>query len=101
MVPASACPPNRRLRTGSLLREAGFARVRQFWQGRRDELDSEEFWDVQVVYSSAERLQLQQASAQEVDALKQDFLARCQRLRANAGKLIYPHSAMLYSAMRP
>jgi ubiquinone/menaquinone biosynthesis C-methylase UbiE len=87
-------------RTERMLRQVGFKRIRKDWQGRREDLDPEDFWRVQVTFASRERIRLQEASAQEVAALKHEFLERCRRVQANSGKLIYPHGAMLYSATR-
>jgi len=100
MVPESSRQPHRKLRIAGLMRQAGFTQIRQQWQGHREELDAEEFWDVQVVYASAERIRLQQASPNAVSALKQDFLRRCERTRMDAGNLIYRHAAMFYTATR-
>jgi ubiquinone/menaquinone biosynthesis C-methylase UbiE len=100
MAPEEMHPTHRHLRIAHMLRQAAFARIHRSWQGRREELDPMEFWDVQVVYASAERIRLQQASVQDVDALKQDFFPRCRRIRADGGKLIYRHAAMFYTATR-
>lgn len=101
MAPDEKHQPHRRLRIGRILRQAGFERIQRHWQGCREELDPEEFWSVQVVYASRERIRLGEASAREIAALKQDFLERCRRVQMNNGKLIYPHAVMFYAATRP
>ncbi len=93
-------PGGSRTNVARILRQAGFKRVYRRWQGYRDELDPEEFWRLQVTYASAARIRLQQASARELSALKQDFLERCRNVQANSGKLIYPHAAMFHAGMR-
>jgi SAM-dependent methyltransferase len=93
--------PHRRLQISRMLRQADFAGIRQSWRGERQELDPMDFWDVQVIFATAARIRLQQASALDIDALKQDFLARSRRVRARGGKLVYQHAAMFYTATRP
>jgi ubiquinone/menaquinone biosynthesis C-methylase UbiE len=83
-----------------MLRQAGFQGIRKAWQGYREDLDPEDFWRVQVTFASRERIRLQEASAQEIAAFKQEFLEQCRRVQANGGRLIYPHGAMLYAGMR-
>jgi ubiquinone/menaquinone biosynthesis C-methylase UbiE len=87
-------------RTKRMLRQAGFKRIHQHWQGNRQELDPEDFWSVQVTYASRERIRLQEASVQEVAALKQDFLERCRRVQARRGTLVYRNGARLYAGTR-
>ncbi len=86
--------------TERMLRQVGFKRIRRDWQGHREELDPEDFWSVQVTCASRERIRLQEASAQEVAALKQEFLERCRRVQAKSGTLVYRHGAMFYAGMR-
>ena len=93
-------PRTSQLRTRRMLRQVGFKRIRRHWQGRRQDLDPDDFWRVQVTFASRERIRLQEASAEELTELKQDFLERCRRVQANGGSLIYPHGAMLYAGMR-
>jgi len=93
-------PRTSQSRTSRTLRQVGFKRIRRYWQGHRADLDPEDFWRVQVTFASRERIRLQEASAQEIAALKHEFLERCRRVQANSGRLIYPHGAMLYTATR-
>jgi SAM-dependent methyltransferase len=83
-----------------MLRQVGFKCIRKSWQGCRDDLNAEDFWRVQVTFASRERIRLQEAAAQGVAALKQEFLERCRRVQANGGRLVYPHGAMLYVGLR-
>jgi ubiquinone/menaquinone biosynthesis C-methylase UbiE len=83
-----------------MLQQVGFRRVCRVWQGHREELDPNDFWRVQTTFASHERIRLQEASVPEIAALKEDFLERCQRVRAKDGTLLYRHGAMLYTAMR-
>ena len=93
-------PRTSELRTKRMLRQVGFKRIRRHWQGCREDLDPDDFWRVQVTFASRERIRLQEASADELAELKQDFLERCRRVQAKNGKLLYPHGAMLYAARR-
>jgi hypothetical protein len=83
-----------------MLWQVGFKCIHKDWQGHREDLDPEDFWRVQVTFASRERIRLQEASAQEIASLKQEFVERCRRVQANGGRLIYPHGAMLYAGMR-
>jgi ubiquinone/menaquinone biosynthesis C-methylase UbiE len=93
-------PKAPRTRISQMLRQVGFKRVRECWQGYREVLDPEDFWAVQVTYASQARIRLQHATRQEITSLKDDFLKRCRVVQANHGKLIYPHAAMFYVATR-
>lgn len=93
-------PRSSRTRVGQLLRQAGFGRVYQRWQGHREELDAEEFWRVQITYATEARIRLQQGAPDELAALEKEFLERCRRVQANHGKLVYRHAAMFYAGVR-
>jgi len=89
-----------RARISQMLQQVGFKRVHERWQGYREVLDPEDFWVIQVTYTSQARIRLQRAAHHQVAALKDDFLERCRVVQANRGKLIYPHAAMFYAATR-
>jgi ubiquinone/menaquinone biosynthesis C-methylase UbiE len=93
-------PKGPRIGVAQLLRQVGFHRVQQCWQGYCEELIPDEFWNLQVTYTSEARIRLQQAAPAELAALKEDFIERCRRVQANGGKLIYPHGAMFYLGTR-
>jgi SAM-dependent methyltransferase len=93
-------PHGPRIGVAQLLRQVGFHRVQQCWQGHCETLSPDEFWDLQVTYTSEARIRLQQAAPAELAGLKEDFIERCQRVQANRGKLIYPHAAMFYVGTR-
>jgi len=90
-----------RLPIRRLLRQAGFRHTHYAWYGLLEELSPEDFWSVQVTYSSEERMRLAEASVAEVTLLKQHFLEECQEVLSRNGKLVYPHSAMFYVSRRP
>jgi ubiquinone/menaquinone biosynthesis C-methylase UbiE len=83
-----------------LLRQAGFEKLDRYWQGHRERLDPDQFWRLQVTFGSGERMVLQEISAEERAALKQEFLARCRSVQAKGGTLIYSNAAMFYLGTR-
>ncbi len=93
-------PKGSRTRISRMLRQTGFKSVYRRWQGHCEELEPEEFWNLQVTYASEARIHLQRAAPADFVALKEDFLARCQSVLANHGKLIYRHAAMFYAGIR-
>lgn len=102
MTPSAKHQPlQHRPRITRLLREAGFKHIQQHWLGYSVEVNPDEFWRLQVTFSSRDRIRLQEASEQDVAALKRDFLERCRIVQNNNGKLIYPHAAVFYVVMRP
>ena len=88
--------PHRDVPIPRMLCKAGFRHVRSRWLGCRKELDTLDFWRLQVTFDSPARIRLQQASPQEIAALKQDFLERCRRVKEKKGALIYRYAAMFY-----
>lgn len=83
-----------------LLRQAGFRQVERRWLGRREKLDTDEFWRLQTTFDTRARMRLQQASAADIARLKQDFFARCEGVRAKNGALFYSYAAALYIGTR-
>lgn len=100
LQPAPDYQLHHRLSVARMLREVGFRRMHRCWLGCREELDAAEFWRLQVTFASPARISLQQASPQDVDALKQDFLERCRNVQAKNGALIYRYAAMFYVGTR-
>ena len=82
------------------LEAAGFSNIKSSWTGRVLELTEEEFWDVQAVYGSSERIALGNLSAEELGQLKGEFLARARRMRSRGGRLLYRYAAKFYVATR-
>jgi SAM-dependent methyltransferase len=96
LAPDPELQPHRDLPIPRMLCKAGFRHVRSRWLGCRKELDTPEFWRLQVTFDSPARIRLQQASPQDIAALKQDFVERCRRVKAKNGALIYRYAAMFY-----
>ena len=61
----------------------------------------EEFWDLQVTFSSFARKRIEAARLDQVEDLNCRFLSRCRDLKRLGGSLIYPYSAFIVSATRP
>lgn len=100
-TPTGKIPPDRAIKVPDLLRRAGFDRVGSCWHGACVELTAEDFWAVQAVYGSAERIRLAELPSGKVANLKEEFIERANKVRACGGRLIYPFGAMFYSAQRP
>ena len=85
-----------------LVRAAGFADVRTFWEGHAAVLDSpEEFWDIQRTYSTLVRERLARASADEVRDLREEVLTSGRRILERGGRMRYRHAALFVTARRP
>ena len=85
---------------GLLLAKAGFNGARREWWGERYKLSPAEFWDVQAVFDSEARERLTNCPDDRVQALKAQFLERCDNLAKRNVSLIYRTGAAIYSAMR-
>jgi ubiquinone/menaquinone biosynthesis C-methylase UbiE len=85
-----------------LVREAGFAKLRTHWMGHEVILDTpEEFWELQLTFSSVARKRLAQAPATQVEALRQEFLEICAAVQSRGGQLAYPTGAFYVVGERP
>ena len=86
----------------SLMRDAGFERVRCTWAGQSAVLESvDDFWTLQVTLSSRARKRLQAASRAETSALRAEFDTQCRRHLARGGRLVYRSGALVAIASRP
>ena len=86
----------------ALVRRAGFRDVRTSWQGRVERVASpEEFWEMQRTFSSLARKRLSAASAEELEAVRAAFFARCREVQARDGELVYPYGALFVVGRRP
>jgi ubiquinone/menaquinone biosynthesis C-methylase UbiE len=81
-------------RVRGLMREAGFTNLHSSWAGHQASFGSpEDFWDLQVTFSSMARKRLSRTSGQKRDALHSEFLQRCAQVRSRGGKLVFPVGA--------
>jgi ubiquinone/menaquinone biosynthesis C-methylase UbiE len=78
----------------NLMREAGFRNLRTSWMGHQVSFeDPQEFWELQVTFSSLARKRLARVPAESVAALRREFLEACAKVQARGGKLAYPSGA--------
>lgn len=86
----------------SLVQEAGFVRLRSYWEGHQAVVEKpEEFWDLQRTFSSIARKRLSRLDPESVNALHQGFLKKCRNVQSRGGRLIYPFAASYIVAQRP
>lgn len=78
----------------ALVREAGFVNVSTSWRGSVDRIATcDEFWDLQMHFSSAARYRVLGARPEARERLRSAFTEDCQRLQRLGGQLLYPHGA--------
>ena len=79
-----------------MMRSAGFGGINTTWAGHDRIVDSkDDFWDVQVTFSSIARKRLATASADAVARLRREFDASCTRAKKAGGCLRYPTGALI------
>ena len=94
--------PNRTRILPRLMREAGFVDLYVEWHGRIAEVESaDEFWDVQVTFSSISRKHLGDAPPGKIATLREDFNERCCCVQARGGRLVFPCGAFFVKGTRP
>jgi ubiquinone/menaquinone biosynthesis C-methylase UbiE len=80
----------------AMMRAAGFADVRANWAGHDGIVESmQDFWDVQVTFSSIARKRLAGASAEALARLRREFDAGCDRALRTGGRMRYPTGALI------
>ena len=85
-----------------MMQEAGFRDVRTTWTGQDGIVESkEDFWEVQVTFSSLARKRLATAPAAAIERLQQEFDAGCIRTLAAGGRLRYPTGALVVTGNTP
>ncbi|MDP3174712.1 MAG: methyltransferase domain-containing protein [Phenylobacterium sp.] len=94
-------PHSHRVSVRDLLRTSGFASVSTSWLGAAVELEPEDFWSVQAIYSSGPRIRLSSLEPERVSALKADFMERTGRVRTRGGRLVYQYGALFHVAVKP
>ena len=89
-------------RVRALMRNTGFMNLSSSWMGHEVCFqDPQEFWDLQVTFSSLARKRLSRVPREKVDALRAAFLETCASVRARGGKLAYPSGAFFIVGERP
>ncbi len=85
-----------------MMQDAGFRNIRTAWAGNDGIIASmDEFWEVQVTFSSLARKRIAAASTQAVEALRREFAAGCERTLAAGGRLRYPTGALIVAGTAP
>jgi ubiquinone/menaquinone biosynthesis C-methylase UbiE len=93
---------NRAATISQLVRSAGFADIKNHWQGHQAVIDSpEEFWEMQRTFSSIARKRLSGVPSEKSEEVRYEFLSRSRLVQAAGGKLVYPFAAFFVSARRP
>ena len=91
--------------TGSikdLVRAAGFKNIRTGWKGQYSIIDSpEDFWLLQMTYSSIARKRIQQADESVVQQLKSEFYQVCEQVLQKKGRLVYQSGAAIVAGVKP
>jgi ubiquinone/menaquinone biosynthesis C-methylase UbiE len=77
-----------------LTREAGFRNLNEHWTGHQVFFDNpEQFWDLQVTFSSTARKRLARVPQEKVAVLRREFLQACAKVLSRGGELAYPCGA--------
>lgn len=85
-----------------LLRQAGFAEVRQHWTGADFVVPSiEDFWQLQTTISTPARKRMAGARPTDLAALKAAFRAECQAVLNRGGQLTYHVGAAIVTGCKP
>lgn len=86
----------------TLVRRAGFKGIRWEWTGQQIIVPTaEEFWEIQVTFSSLTRKRLSHASPDSAKDLREKFMTICQEVQARGGQLVYPTGAFVVCGKRP
>jgi SAM-dependent methyltransferase len=85
---------DKKRRVRDLMREAGFTNLRSSWAGHEAYFERpEDFWDLQVTFSSIARKRLSHMPGERVDALHREFLQICAQVLSRGGRLVFPVGA--------
>ncbi len=90
--------------TGSiknLVQAAGFKNICTGWKGQYSIVNSpEDFWLLQMTFSSIARKRIQQADEIVVERLKDEFYARCNQILSKNGRLVYQTGAAIVAGVK-
>lgn len=94
--------PQNSLSLEHLLRQAGFQQIEREWKGYTHLIEtSQEFWSLQITFSSVVRKRLESVPPEVVTEWKREFCAKCERVLARGGTLIYRNAALIVRAIHP
>ena len=84
-----------------MMQAAGFGRILTTWACNDGIVQTkEDFWDVQVTFSSMARKRLATASADAVAGIRREFDAGCVPAQAAGGRLRYPTGALIVTGRK-
>jgi ubiquinone/menaquinone biosynthesis C-methylase UbiE len=84
------------------VRAAGFVEIRAVSEAHLGVLSTpEEFWELQVAFSSFSRKRLESTPPERIELLRAEFITRCRDVQARGGRLTYPYAAYIIRARRP
>jgi ubiquinone/menaquinone biosynthesis C-methylase UbiE len=85
-----------------MLNAAGFENLASAWKGQYSTLASaDDFWLVQMTFSSTARRRIQQADQDALSRLKDDFYQKCEQVLKKNGRLVYQTGAAITSGRKP
>lgn len=85
-----------------LIREAGFTDIHVNWKGQYSCIESaEDFWLLQMTFSSIARKRIAQAAPEILEKLKSEFFESCRTVLNRNGRLVYQTGAAIVSAKKP
>ena len=85
-----------------MLIAAGFENLASAWKGQYSTLASaDDFWLVQMTFSSKARKRIQQADQDTLNRLKGDFYQQCEQVLKKNGRLVYQTGAAIASGRKP
>jgi hypothetical protein len=86
----------------SLVQAAGFERIQGRWEGQYSIVDSvDDFWFLQMTFSSIARKRIQHADANVVGKLKREFYQSCRQVLQKNGRLVYQSGAAIVAGVKP
>jgi ubiquinone/menaquinone biosynthesis C-methylase UbiE len=84
-----------------MVKDAGFIKIQSDWRGQYSIIDSiEEFFLLQVTFSSMARKRWARADAADIDKLRAEFNRRCEAVLEKSGRLVYQTGAVIVSGMK-
>jgi len=85
-----------------LVQGAGFKAVHSDWKGQYSIIESpEDFWLLQMTFSSLARKRIAEADQKTVERLKYEFYQSCEQVLERKGRLVYQTGAVIVSGRKP
>jgi ubiquinone/menaquinone biosynthesis C-methylase UbiE len=85
-----------------LVEAAGFTDIKSDWKGQYSIIESpEDFWLLQMTFSSLARKRIAEADDISVEKLKSEFYHKCEQVLKKNGRLVYQTGAAIVSGKKP